>query len=154
MSTLLLNMDDIEIGKQQTTIRNITDEDVEAFGRLSGDFNPLHMNDEFASKSHFGRRVVHGMFTAAIISATHTDLTGPGFVYVGQELNFKAPVYIGDTITVTVTVTGKKEDKRILILETMVSKQDGSVVLQGNSALMELEGLKARRVVSQETEHA
>jgi 3-hydroxybutyryl-CoA dehydratase len=103
------------------------------------------MDDDFASRTPFGRRVVHGMFTAAIISTTHSNLTGPGFVYVGQELNFKGPVHIGDTITVTLTVVGKKEEKGILMLETVVTNQDGKPVLQGKSALMELERLQARR---------
>lgn len=145
MSKPILKFDEIEIGKQEVTVRTITENDVNTFGSLSGDENPLHMDDNFASKTPFGRRVVHGMFTAAIISTTHTNLTGPGFVYVGQELNFKGPVHIGDTITVTLTVVGKKEEKGILILKAVVANQEGKTVLQGESALMELERLQARR---------
>jgi acyl dehydratase len=101
MSNSILKFDDIETGKREVTVRTFLEDDVNTFGNLSGDVNPLHMDDDFASKTPFGRRVVHGMFTAAIISTTHTNLTGPGFVYVGQELNFRGPVHIGDTITVT-----------------------------------------------------
>ncbi|TCS74753.1 acyl dehydratase [Effusibacillus lacus] len=145
MAASLLKFEEIEIGKQEVTVCTITEEDVNAFGHLSGDLNPLHMDDEFASGTPFGRRVVHGMFTAAIISTTHTKLTGPGFVYVGQELNFKGPVYIADTITVTLTVTGKKTEKGILLLETVVTNQNKQVVLQGKSALMELERVGRNR---------
>ncbi|MBP1932647.1 MaoC family dehydratase [Ammoniphilus resinae] len=137
--------DQIPVGTQEVTIRTVTEEDVNQFGHLSGDLNPLHMNEDFAKNTPFGRRVVHGMFTAAIISTTHTNLTGPGFVYVGQELNFKGPVYIGDTISVTVTVSNRKEEKGILALQTVVTNQDGQLILDGKSALMELDRLKQRR---------
>jgi len=72
------------------------------------------------------------------VSTTHTELTGPGFVYVGQELRFLGPVFVGDTITVEVTVVDKKPAKRILIMDTMVRKQTGQAVLSGLSALKEL----------------
>lgn len=144
MSTLL-KFEDIEVGTNETTNRLITKEDAHQFGHLSGDLNPLHMDDEFAAQTPFKRRVVHGMFIAALISTTHTNLTGPGYVYVGQELNFKGPVYIEDTVTITVTVIKKKERKGILALETVVTNQDEKVVLEGRSALMELKKLEQRR---------
>jgi 3-hydroxybutyryl-CoA dehydratase len=145
MNTTELGFDDIQIGQQHILQRTVTAEDVHTFGHLSGDFNPLHMDENFAAQSPFGRRVVHGMFSAALVSTAHTNLTGPGFVYVGQELNFKGPVFIGDTLTVTLTVTGKKQEKGILVLEVIVTNQEGSLILQGKSALMELDRLKARR---------
>ncbi len=119
-------------------MRTISAADVDEFGRISGDLNPLHMDDVFAATTPFGRRVAHGLLTGAIISTTHTNLTGPGFVYIGQELNFRAPVFIGDTLTVTVTVVEVKAAKRILVLESVVTKQDGTQVLDGRSALKEL----------------
>jgi 3-hydroxybutyryl-CoA dehydratase len=137
--------EDFPVGTQKVTVRTITEGDVNTFGHLSGDLNPLHMDDEFASKTIFGRRVVHGMFTAALISTTHTKLTDPGYVYVGQDLSFKAPVFINDTLTVTLTVVDKKPEKKILILETIVTNQDDKIILQGKSALMELEQLQVRR---------
>jgi 3-hydroxybutyryl-CoA dehydratase len=136
--------EDFEIGTQEVVIRKVTEEDVNQFAKLSGDLNPLHLNEEFAAQSFFGRRVVHGMFTAAVISAAHTNLTGPGFVYIGQDLQFKGPVFIGDTITVTLSVTGIKEEKGMLLLKTVVNNQDGQLILEGSSALMELERLKRR----------
>jgi acyl dehydratase len=139
MSTAtLLSFDDVEIGRKHTLARTMTAADVDAFGHLSGDLNPLHMDEGFASRSPFRRRVVHGLLTGALVSTTHTQLTGPGFAYVGQELKFLGPVFIGDTLTVEVTVVGKKDAKRILILDTVVSKQTGDKVLAGLSALKEL----------------
>lgn len=138
MSSDFLNFDDVEIGRKQRLARTITAAEVDSFGYLSGDLNPLHMDEEFAARSPFGRRVVHGLLTGALVSTTHTQLTGPGYAYVGQELKFLGPVFIGDTVNVEVTVVGKKHAKRILILDTVVSKQDGQKVMAGLSALKEL----------------
>ena len=78
MSFDYLNFNDVEIGRSQRLERTITAEEVDTFGYLSGDLNPLHMDDAFAARSPFGRRVVHGLFTGALVSTTHTQLTGPG----------------------------------------------------------------------------
>ncbi len=131
--------DDIEVGRRYTLTRTITAIDVGVFEALSGDDNPLHMDDAFAARTVFGRRVVHGLFTGALISTAHTRLTGTGFVYVGQDLRFLGPVYIGDTLTIEPTVVEKKAGKRILVIRTTVHKQDGECVLTGQSALKELE---------------
>lgn len=138
IATEVLAFDDIPIGRQHVLERKMTAADVDAFAHLSGDLNPLHMNEEFAARTPFGQRVVHGLFTGALISTVHTQLTGPGFVYVGQELRFLGPVFIGDTVKVEVTVVEKKPAKRILILDTMVRNQRGEQVLAGLSALKEL----------------
>ena len=134
----LLRFDDLPIGRKHAIERTMTAADVDAFGRLSGDLNPLHMDDDFARRTPFKRRVVHGLLTGALVSTTHTELTGPGFAYVGQELRFLGPVFIGDTLTVEVTVVDKKPAKRILILDTLVRKKNGDKVLAGLSALKEL----------------
>ena len=133
--TRLLRFDDIPVGRKQTLSRTITGADVDAFGHLSGDLNPLHMDAAFAAGTPFGKRVAHGLL---IVSTAHTELTGPGFAYVGQELKFLGPVFVGDTITVEVTVVDKKLAKRILVMDTMVRKQSGEAVLGGLSALKEL----------------
>ena len=138
MTSTFLSFDDVEVGRKHCLSRTIQAADVDAFGHLSGDLNPLHMDEEFARRTPFKKRVVHGLLTGALVSTTHTQLTGPGFAYVGQELKFLGPVFIGDTLNVEVTVVGKKEAKRILILDTVVSKQNGDKVLAGLSALKEL----------------
>ena len=133
-----LGFDDIPTGRRQTLSRTISGADVDAFGRLCGDLNPLHMDEVFAATTPFGQRVAHGLLTGAIVSTAHTELTGPGFVYASQELRFLGPVFVGDTITVQVTVVDKRPAKRILIMDTIVRKQTGQAVLSGLSALKEL----------------
>jgi len=135
----MLGFDDIEIGRQYTLSRTVTAVDVGVFEALSGDNNPLHMDEDFASRTVFGHRVVHGLFTGALISTAHTRLTGAGFVYVGQDLRFSGPVHIGDTLTIELKVVDKKPAKRIIVIHTTVHKQDGQCVLTGQSALKELE---------------
>lgn len=132
-------IEDLGPGTREVTVRTITGDDVERFAQISGDLNPIHLDAGFAATTPFGRRVAHGLLTGAIVSATHTNLTGPGFVYLGQELNFRAPVHIGDTLTTTVTVVEVKAAKRVLVLETVVTKQDGTRVLDGRSALKEID---------------
>jgi acyl dehydratase len=147
----LLRFEDVDIGRTQVIVHTVTEAEVNAFGRLSGDLNPLHMDDAFAECSPFGRRVVHGLLTAALVSAAHTELTGPGFAYVGQELRFLGPVYIGDTVTINVCVVEKKPAKRILVMDTTVRNQQGRVVLSGLSALKELrfdQALMARNLAA------
>ena len=106
MSANMLTFDDVQVGRKHCLERTITASDVDVFGKLSGDLNPLHMDEEFAARTPFKRRVVHGLLTGALVSTTHTQLTGPGFAYVGQELKFLGPVFIGDTLNVQVTVVG------------------------------------------------
>jgi acyl dehydratase len=132
-------IEDLGPGTREVTVRTITADDVDRFAQISGDLNPIHLDAEFAATTPFGSRVSHGLLTGAIVSATHTKLTGPGFVYLGQELNFRAPVHIGDTLTATVTVVEVKPAKRVLVLETVVTKQDGTRVLDGRSALKEMD---------------
>ena len=119
-------IEDLGPGTREVTVRTITADDVDRFAQISGDLNPIHLDAAFAATTPFGRRVSHGLHTGAIVSATHTNLTGPGFVYLGQELNFRAPVHIGDTLTATVTVVEVKAAKRVLVLETVVTNQDGA----------------------------
>lgn len=145
MINSLKNFSDIEVGITEITVHSVSEEDVNAFGKLSGDLNPLHMDESFAAKTPFKQRVVHGMLIASLISTAHTNLTGPGFVYLGQELNFKGPVFIGDQVEIHLTVKGKKEGKSILLLETVVTNQDGNTVLQGKSALMALSKIQGGR---------
>jgi len=118
----------------------ITDEMIRAFADLTGDANPVHLDDAYAAGSRFGRRIAHGMIAAGMISATLAiDLPGPGTVYLGQSLNFKQPVYPGDTITATVEVLTVRPDKPIVTLATVCTNQDGAVVLEGE-AVVRVEG--------------
>ena len=93
-------MPSLNVGDKGSRTTVITDEMIHAFASLTGDTNPVHLDDAYASGTRFGRRIAHGMIAAGLISATlANDLPGPGTVYLSQSLQFKAPVYPGDTIT-------------------------------------------------------
>ena len=100
-----LLFEDLSVGMRETLMKAVMDDDVIAFADLSGDRNPIHLSDHFASKTRFGERIVHGLYTASLISTViGVYLPGPGAVYLSQTLNFRAPVKIGDVINVVVEV--------------------------------------------------
>lgn len=122
----------MNLGDSTEYTKTITDADIRAFAELSGDHNPLHLDDDFAATTRFGRRIAHGMIAAALISAALAK-NAPGTVYLSQTLNFIAPVYPNDTLTVRVTLTHLREDKPIATLETNCYKQDGTQVVSGTA---------------------
>lgn len=125
------------IGMKASRTKTITDDDIQAFARASGDTNPVHLDDEYAATTPFKRRIAHGMLTASLISSIlGNDLPGPGTVYLGQDLKFKAPVYPGDTITATVELVKYREDKRIATFRTTCSNQDGTLVIEGEAVVI------------------
>lgn len=127
----------LEIGQKATLSRKVNDEDVRAFAELSGDRNPIHLDEEAAARSRFGRRVAHGMFSAVLISAVlGTRLPGPGTVYLSQTMKFEAPVYLGDEILAEVEVVDMRDDRPVLTLRTTCSNQDGVVVLSGEAVVL------------------
>jgi 3-hydroxybutyryl-CoA dehydratase len=127
----------IETGAKASRSKTFTDEDVRGFARVSGDTNPVHLDNAYAARTRFGQRIVHGMLTAGLISAAlANDLPGEGTIYLSQTLQFKAPVFIGDTITATVEVTQVREGKGIVTLNTTCVNQDGSVVLTGEAVVL------------------
>jgi 3-hydroxybutyryl-CoA dehydratase len=131
---------DIQVGDQGTYSKTIRDEDVRRFAEITGDFNPVHVDEEFARNSLFGGRIAHGFLTGALISTVFgTILPGPNTIYLSQELNFKAPVKIGDTITAECEVLEKKDAKKILKFKTQVKNQAGKVVLDGQATVMKYE---------------
>ena len=128
---------DIKIGDSFTMSREVTDELVRKFAEVSGDYNPIHLDEEFAAKTRFGRRIAHGMLSGAFISAVlGNDFKDQKIVYLSQTMKFKAPVFLGDTITTTATVTSIREDKGIVLLETICTNQNGEVTVKGESAVM------------------
>lgn len=119
----------------RTTV--ITDEMIRAFADLTGDTNPVHLDDTYAAGTRFGRRIAHGMIAAGLISAAlANDLPGPGTVYLSQMLQFKGPVYPGDTITTTVEVKSVRPDKPIVRLGTECRNQNDVVVLEGEAVVL------------------
>ncbi|MCB1541780.1 MAG: MaoC family dehydratase [Rhodoblastus sp.] len=128
--------EDLTVGQRETLMKTVMDDDVIAFADLSGDRNPVHLSDHFARKTRFGERIVHGLYTASLISTViGMYLPGPGAVYMSQTLNFKGPVKIGDVINVVVEVVELTEKGRRVRLhcECLV---DGKVVLDGEAMVM------------------
>ena len=124
-------------GAKATRTQTITDEMVRTFATLTGDSNPVHLDDEYAATTRFGKRIAHGMLAASLISAAlANDLPGPGTVYLSQTLQFKAPVYLGDTVTAIIEVKSAREDKPIATLITTCINQDNVTVLEGEAGVL------------------
>lgn len=123
-----------EVGQKAQRSRVVSARDIELFSEISGDYNPLHYDEEIARNTRFGGIVVQGGIISAILNAVVAeDLPGPGTVFLHVDWNFKAPVRPGDTITGEVEVTAVREDKPITELATRVMLADGSVVLEGTA---------------------
>lgn len=132
-----LTMQDINLGDSSSFTKTVTEADITLYAGYSGDFNPAHINAVAAENSMFGRRIAHGMLSAGFISTVlGTQLPGPGTIYMGQELRFVKPVFIGDTVTATATVVERNEEKNRLKLETVVTNQDGVPVITGFATVM------------------
>jgi 3-hydroxybutyryl-CoA dehydratase len=126
----------IKVGDEASLARTITEAHIVNYAGITGDMNPLHVDAEYAAHSLFKERIAHGMLVAGLISAVlGTQLPGPNSIYLGQELKFVAPVMIGDTVTVVVTVTEKRDEKRIIKLRTTAYNQRGETVIEGTAVL-------------------
>ncbi|MDI7267042.1 MAG: MaoC family dehydratase [Myxococcota bacterium] len=131
---------DIKVGDKASLSKVVTDRDVLLFAEVTGDRNPVHIDEEFAKKSLFKERVAHGMLGAGLISAVlGTELPGYNTIYLGQEMKFTAPVKIGDTIAAEVEVIEKIDKPKILKLRTTVRKQDGTAVIEGTATVKKWE---------------
>jgi 3-hydroxybutyryl-CoA dehydratase len=127
----------LQIGDKASRTRTISDEAVRLFAQASGDTNSIHLDEAYAAQTPFKRRIAHGMLTASLISAIlGNDLPGMGTIYLGQDVKFKAPVFIGDTVTATVEVIKYREDKRIATFRTSVINQDGVLVIEGEAVVI------------------
>ncbi len=130
------DIEDIQLGMSATFAKTITEADIVLFAAVSGDNNAVHINEEFAQSTPFKGRIAHGMLSASVISAAIAGrLPGPGTIYLGQNLRFKAPVRPGDTVQATVTVTEMVADKRRVKLETICTVA-GKVVIEGDALVM------------------
>ena len=130
----------IKVGDVFSKSRLVTDELVRQFAEISGDFNPLHLDDEFAASTRFGKRIAHGMLSGAFISAVlGNEFQERKVVYLSQTMRFVTPVFIGDTVTTTATVENIREDKPILIIDTRCTNQIGETLITGDAAVLILE---------------
>lgn len=125
--------EDLAVGLSETLTKHVSSSDIVGFAEVSGDRNPIHLSEHFAARTPFRTRIAHGLYTASLISAVlGTRLPGPGAIYLSQTLNFKAPVRIGDDVTVTVTVTELLERGNRAKLSCICSVGD-TVVLEGEA---------------------
>ena len=130
-------IDELVIGKRASFTKHVTEQDVVLFAAVSGDVNPVHLDEAFARETRFGGRIAHGMLSGAVISAALAmEMPGPGVIYLGQTLRFTRPVRIGDRVTANLEVTGKREDKGIVTLACEVTNQDGKVVVTGEATVL------------------
>ncbi|MGE0848008.1 MAG: SDR family oxidoreductase [Hyphomicrobiaceae bacterium] len=125
---------ELRLGQTETLSRTITADDVATFARLSGDYNALHLDEEFAARTEFAQRVVHGFLHASLLSSlVGTKLPGPGALYVSQSIEFTRPVFVGDTVEARATVEKIDEETRLVTLRTQICKADGTCVLKGTA---------------------
>lgn len=129
-------INEIRVGQSAQFSKTIAESDVYLFAGITGDFNPAHVDEVYAGKTFFETRIAHGMLIAGFISTTiGTMLPGPGSIYVSQEVNFLAPVKIGDTITTTAEVAELLTEKKLVRLKTYCTNQDGTVVIDGQAVV-------------------
>jgi 3-hydroxybutyryl-CoA dehydratase len=136
MSLLGKTIDEIDLRETAEFSKTISESDVYLYAGVTGDMNPAHIDEEYAGRTFFKTRIAHGMLAAGLISAViGTRLPGPGTIYVRQELNFLAPVRIGDTITARVEVIEILGEKKHIRLQTTCLSQEGTVVLDGEAVV-------------------
>ena len=129
-------LEDLSVGMTAVYSRTITEADIAMFAGASGDTNPIHFDEEFARSSPFKGRIAHGMLSAGVISTVFgTRRPGPGCIYLSQDLRFRAPVKIGDTVTATVTIREIVPEKARVIFDT-ACKVGETVVVDGEAKLM------------------
>jgi 3-hydroxybutyryl-CoA dehydratase len=129
-------LDMLQVGDAAEFSKTVSESDIYLYAGITGDFNPAHVDEAYAKKTYFKTRIAHGMLAAGFISAIlGTQLPGPGTIYMKQELNFLAPVRIGDTITARVEVTEIIKEKKQVKLRTTCSNQEGELVLDGEAVV-------------------
>lgn len=130
-------MPEFNEGDSASFTKTITEADIVLFAGVSGDTNPVHLNAEYAKDTRFGQRIAHGMLSAALISTViGTKLPGPGAIYMSQSLRFTAPVFLGDTITATGTITAYEKKRGRMTLSTVCTNQRGEEVVTGEAQVL------------------
>ena len=131
------SIQELNVGDKADFTKTVTEYDVYSFAGITGDFNPAHINTEYASGTSFGKRIAHGILSIGFISnVLGTQLPGPGVIYIRQVCDFRKPVFIGDTITAIVEVTKKDEAKNRVWLRTYCTNQKDELVVDGEAVMM------------------
>jgi len=128
--------EDIKEGDTSAFRKTVGEADIFAFCGITGDFNPIHVDETFAGQTRWGGRIAHGLLVASMVTRTLSDLVGEGAVHVSQEVSFQAPVKMGDSITVVSEVTEKIENKRRVIVSSVWTNQDGTIVISGKGEVL------------------
>ena len=129
-------LEDLKVGMSASYAKTVTEADVVLFAGVSGDTNPVHLNEEFAKETMFQGRIAHGMLSASFISTVlGTKLPGPGCSYLSQNLKFRAPVRSGDTVSATATITDIVPDKKRVVMQTVCSVRN-QIVIEGEAVVM------------------
>lgn len=132
-----MKFDTIAIGTIYRGVFSVSDQKVRAYAEITGDFNPIHLDDDFAKNTSFGKRIAHGMLTASFISKVlGQDFPGEGTIYITQKVRFRRPVFVGDEVTVEVEVLEKNVEKKRLLLRTDVLDSSGEKVIVGEAEVM------------------
>lgn len=136
-------MQELKVGQSDSFSKTITETDVYLFAGITGDLNPAHVDEEYAQNTRFGKRIAHGMLSAGLISnVLGTKFPGPGTIYLSQQVDFKAPVYFGDTVAAVVEVEELIPEKNRAILHTYCRNQEGVIVVEGKATVMPPKGKK------------
>lgn len=126
-----------KLGQKANITRSFSEEDVKDFARLSGDYNPIHIDPEFAKNTVFGQRIVHGVLVSSLFSNLLAEkVPGKGSIYLGQTFKFKKPVFFDQSITASVEVINVREDKPIVTMSTICKNEQGEELISGEAVLM------------------
>ncbi|MEX2080494.1 MAG: MaoC family dehydratase [Dehalococcoidia bacterium] len=129
--------DQVQLGDSASFTKTISESDIYLFAGITGDLNPAHVDAVSAAEGMFKQRIAHGMLTASFISTVLAmKLPGPGTIYLSQNAQFRAPVFIGDTLTATVECTARNDERKWLTFKTTVTNQDGKAVVAGEAQVI------------------
>lgn len=134
MEYTLATYDDLSVGQTAHLSKTITEDDIQCFIEITGDVNPLHIDEQFAKRTFFKKRVVHGMLTASLFSTlVGMYLPGIGAIYRSQTLEFLKPVYVGDTVTASFEITKIDPEEEIIEIDAFILNQEGATVVKGKA---------------------
>ena len=126
---------DLRVGQRATFTKTVSESDVYLFAGLTGDFNRIHVDEEYAKKTRFGRRIAHGFLVASLVQHCTSELTTPGGVSLNYNFDLKAPVFFGDTITASAEIIHIREDKPVVTLAIRCEKADGTICIDGKAVI-------------------
>ena len=129
------HMSDLHIGQKATFIKTLSESDIYLFAGITGDFNRIHVDEEYAKQTQFGKRIAHGFLVASMVQHCTSELTTPGGVSLNYNFDMKAPVFIGDTIEASAEVVHKRDDKPIVTLQVRCVKSDGTICIDGKALI-------------------